>query len=137
MNKKGFTLVELLAVIFILGIISVIFIPNVIDILAENSTKIYGTKEKMLVDAAKDYITLNEDFELPDGVTPTKYITINTLVNSNLSSVVLDNKSGNACTGFVQITVNSVYGYNYEACLLCDNYTTNQTFCTTATYDSI
>ena len=45
MNKKGFTLVELLATMAILAIISVIAVPNVIKIMSDNK------KEKVINDA--------------------------------------------------------------------------------------
>ncbi len=137
MNKKGFTLIELLAVVVILGAIALIFIPDAIKILSSNETKIYKAKENIFVNAAKDYVMLNEDFTMPTEASPNKYITTATLVNNNLMSKVLDTTSGNECNGFVRITVNTTYGYNYEACLLCDSYTTSKDFCTSATYNSI
>ena len=137
MNKKGFTLVELLAVIVILGIIITIFVPSVINLINENSTKIYANKEKILKNAAEDYVMSNSSFVLPDGTNPEKYISMNTLISSNMMSSVLDNKTTTECVGFVKITVNSTYGYDYDPCLICDNYSTNKTFCTTATYNSL
>ena len=137
MNKKGFTLVELLAVIVILGIIITIFVPSVINLINENSTKIYANKEKILKNAAEDYVISNSSFVLPDGTNPEKYISMNTLISSNMMSSVLDNKTTTECVGFVKITVNSTYGYDYDPCLICDNYSTNKTFCTTATYNSL
>lgn len=137
MNRRGFTLVELLAVIVILGIIITIFVPSVIDLINENSTKIYANKEKILKNAAEDYVMSNSSFVLPDGTNPEKYISMNTLISSNMMSSVLDNKTTTECVGFVKITVNSTYGYDYDPCLICDNYSTNKTFCTTATYNSL
>ena len=40
MKKNGFTLVELLVVIILLGLIVTNFIPNIIKILKQNNTKI-------------------------------------------------------------------------------------------------
>ena len=137
MNRRGFTLVELLAVIVILGIIITIFVPSVINLINENSTKIYANKEKILKNAAEDYVISNSSFVLPDGTNPEKYISMNTLISSNMMSSVLDNKTTTECVGFVKITVNSTYGYDYDPCLICDNYSTNKTFCTTATYNSL
>lgn len=137
MNKRGFTLVELLAVIVILGIIITIFVPSVINLINENSTKIYANKEKILKNAAEDYVISNSSFVLPDGTNPEKYISMNTLISSNMMSSILDNKTTTECVGFVKITVNSTYGYDYDPCLICDNYSTNKTFCTTATYNSL
>jgi len=137
MNSKGFTLIEILAVVVILAIIGAIFIPSALNILSDSKIKIYGSKEKILVQAAKDYVIANDDYVLPTEVSPIKYITINTLVTNNYMTKVLDNTSANECTGFVQITIDNVYGYDYEPCLLCENYTTNKTFCNTSTYNSI
>lgn len=137
MRKNGFTLVELLAVIAILAVIIVIFIPSALDVLNENETKIYKTKEKILVNAASDYVVSNRNFNLPTEITPNVYITSNTLVDNNYMTKILDTTSGNECIGFVRITVNSVSGYNYDPCIICENYTTENTFCTTTNYDSI
>ena len=46
-NKKGFTLVELLAVLVILGIVSFIAVPNVVSLINDNK------KDTMLSDARK------------------------------------------------------------------------------------
>ena len=39
MNKKGFTLVEILLVVVILGIISAITIPNIMESLSESKVE--------------------------------------------------------------------------------------------------
>ena len=62
MNKKGFTLTELLAVIVIIGMISLIAIPNIVNI--SDSIK----KDNMLNDA-KGFISLaklevNSNYEI-------------------------------------------------------------------------
>lgn len=66
MNKKGFTLVELLATIAILAIISIIAVPNIVKIMDSNK------KEKILNDGltvislAKQEVAGNRD--LNDGL---------------------------------------------------------------------
>ena len=59
MNKKGFTLTELLAVIVIIGIISLIAIPNVVNI--SDNVK----NDNMLADAKK-FISLAKAEVLSD-----------------------------------------------------------------------
>lgn len=137
MRKNGFTLVELLAVIAILAVIIIIFVPSALDILNENEEKIYKTKEKILVNAASDYTTSNRNFNFPTENGDNVYITSNTLVNNNYMAKILDSTSGNECIGFVKVSINSISGYNYDPCIICENYTTNVAFCTTATYDDI
>ena len=53
MNKKGFTLVELLTVIVILAALSIIAIPNVIDIVNNNKKDIILSDAQKLVTLAK------------------------------------------------------------------------------------
>ena len=137
MNKKGFTLVELLAVIVILGVVAMIFVPNTVKVIKENGIKVYKIKEKELLRAAKDYAEYDKNFSKPTTESPTKYITMPQLISGNYINKIIDSTSLNECTAFVKVTTNSINGYNYEPCLICDNYTTDKSFCTTSTYDNL
>lgn len=137
MKKNGFTLVELLAVIVILGVITTIFVPNTIKLLKENNLKIYKIKESKLVKAAKDYANYDKNFSSPTIETPVKYITMTQLVEGSYMNSILDTSSGKECRAFVKVTLNDISGYNYEACLLCDEYSTNKGFCSSTTYESL
>jgi len=53
MDRKGFTLIEVLAVIIILGVIMSMAIPNVVSVLDRN-------KEEAFIEDAKSMITLTE-----------------------------------------------------------------------------
>lgn len=53
MNKKGFTLVELLSVIVIIVIISSIAYPKVLDIIGNSRLTAYNTVKKNIIDSAK------------------------------------------------------------------------------------
>ncbi len=55
MNSKGFTLVELLIVIAIIGLITIIVMPSLIDIQQEQKNAKYTTYEKTIVEVAKLY----------------------------------------------------------------------------------
>jgi|GEM_PF-1930180 len=68
MNKKGFTLVELLAVIVVLGIIAVITISVIVGIIDKTKMKAYEVAAKNVIDAAKEYVTRVEDNnDFPEG----------------------------------------------------------------------
>lgn len=56
-REKGFTLVELLAVIVILAIILIIAVPGVLGIINKTKQKGYESQLKMIRDAAKNYVT--------------------------------------------------------------------------------
>lgn len=51
MNKKGFTLMELLAVIVILGLLSVLIVPKVVSSIKDSKKKSYEVSVNNLVDA--------------------------------------------------------------------------------------
>lgn len=55
-NKKGFTLIELIVAITILGIITVLALPSIRNIQEKNSTKKYETYQKSLISSAKLYV---------------------------------------------------------------------------------
>lgn len=61
MNKKGFTLTELLAVIAIIAIISLIAIPSVIAIYRNMNVRMYDNKKEMIISAAELYGSNNPD----------------------------------------------------------------------------
>lgn len=62
MNNKGFTLVELLTTLVILGILMIVSVPTVIGLIAENEKNTYVSDAKKLI-ANAEYIvrTTNDD----------------------------------------------------------------------------
>lgn len=136
MRKNGFTLVELLAVLIILGVISALFIPNAIEIIDKNNLKIYKIKENELVKASEDYANFDSNFVKPTDSSES-YITIEQLASGNYLNKILDSSSGNECKAFVKVTLNSIYGYDFEPCLICDEYKTNKSFCTLSNYGDL
>ena len=61
MNKKGFTLVELILVVVIIGIISAITIPNIMEALDESKAEGGESIEKMLEQNLELYNTDSEN----------------------------------------------------------------------------
>ena len=58
-KRKGFTLVELLAVIVILAIILIIAVPGVLSIINKTKNSAYDRQLDMIKDSAKNYVTAN------------------------------------------------------------------------------
>lgn len=69
MNKKGFTLVELLATMAILAIISIIAVPNVVKIMDSNKKEKILNDGLTLISLAKQEVASNRD--LSDSLTET------------------------------------------------------------------
>lgn len=60
-NNKGFTLIEVLAVLVILGLIMAIAIPNITDSLDRQSCKMVETRVKLIESAAQFYVSDNRN----------------------------------------------------------------------------
>ena len=68
MNKKGFTLVELLAVIVLLTLLGVFTISTLLEQTDSNKSLVDAASERLIKTAAQEYITLNnENFERKSG----------------------------------------------------------------------
>ena len=59
LNNKGFSLVEVLAVVVILGILAVIMFPVVNNIITENKENNYNNLKNSILSGAKTYISDN------------------------------------------------------------------------------
>lgn len=67
MNKKGFTLVELLGTIVIMGILLVLGLPTIVGMIDSNRKKIYVTDAQKLITKAEYKIKANaSEIEKPD-----------------------------------------------------------------------
>lgn len=64
--KKGFTLVELLAVITLLGLLSLIVVPVVDKLIKDSEEELYQTQIKNIEDGAKNWASKNI-FNLPES----------------------------------------------------------------------
>ena len=84
MNKKGFTLVEVLAVIVIIGILGTIAVVSVTVISSKNKEKIYNSKVDSIELAAVTYIQDNKNiYNEKKGNNNCIYLSINFLLDNN------------------------------------------------------
>jgi len=59
LNNKGFTLVEILAIIIILSTLAIIMVPSVNYLIEQNKVDNYKSLESSIINAAKVYISDN------------------------------------------------------------------------------
>ena len=116
MNRKGFTLVELLAVIVILAIIALITTVVVINIIETVKIRKYKVEEKSLEKVAELYYTNSQIFLFQDE------ISLNTLVEKGFINSVKDTGNGSTCEGKVIKDNNG----ELKGCLKCSNYVTER-----------
>ena len=107
MKRKGFTLVELLAVIIILAIIALIVFPMVLRSIEKSKINTYRNNVQTLVDMAKQYVTKNmDDSDFPEGGINVQDLD---LKNSNIiSGTISKNEEG-------KIIATNVYNGTYCA----------------------
>ena len=113
MKKNGFTLVELLAVVTIIALISVLAVPNILGGINRKKGEINDVNKKLIEAAANIYIDRNinlYDFSIDDG--STYCIVLQELVNSDLLSTPIMDISGSEVdySKFVMLTYD--FGYN-------------------------
>ena len=115
MNNKAFTLIELLAVIIILGLLLTLTTPQIMDALDNSKEKIYDRQKELIETAAERWAVDNMQ-----KYTSKEYITVEELKNEGYlnKNKVNNPKTKEKISGCVFITKNkNKYKYEYsETC---------------------
>ena len=123
MNKKGFTLVELIAVIILISLIATVAIVPITKVIKDSKEDVYKAQIEQVILAAQNWVT-DHPMELPPYVE--KYdnkieLTIDNLIDQEyLDDDVIDPKNGEKILGCskVEIKLNSEnvdnYSYRYR-----------------------
>ena len=129
-NNKGYTMIELLATITILGIIMTIAVPSVMIFINRGREAFYDNQKKNLVHAAKSYVTATN--LRPAKVGDYMDLSMDDLVAKKYIDVIKDSNK-NRCYGSEDANgVDGDYTYvrvtklsdklKYEAHLFCPGY---------------
>ena len=119
--KRGFTLVELLAVMILLGVVSLIAIPSIGKILNRSREKARESTKNELIKAAKNYYADNIR-ELPDDGSH-KCLSVSEIEESGYISNddIVDPTTEEKLTGYVKIYFDNTYNqYTYEYVKSCE-----------------
>lgn len=117
MNKKGFTLVELIATIAIILLLGLIVTPKIMNVINENRIKGYKEIERRLEEAAGKYIIEN----YTDSSLPFIKIEKNQLIEGKYIDEIYDLKDKSVCDAYVMVSnLNKTADFNVN--LRCSSY---------------
>lgn len=144
MKKDGFTLTELLAVIVLLGVLSLMVVPNAVKMYNQSKIKAMESQEQKVVDAANLFVQdrctrkIDHSLECPNsykyGVGDQKYVCLSDVqTDKYIKDIKFNNTS---CTGLIIYNKDERGKYNVgKAYLFCGTgYSTDSTLNKT-TYD--
>lgn len=118
-NKKGFTLTEILAVIAILGVILAIAVPSYNSLSKKFEKAYYEKLEGSVLAAAKSYYKENAESR-PAELLYSNVVTFSELIDNKNIDDIKGYKSGSDLKGRI-IIVKKVEGYDYKMCYLDSN----------------
>ena len=90
MNKKGFTLAELLAVIAVIGFISLLLIPKAFELIDQSKNKAYERETGLIENAAKQYFVKNS-YDVTFDANGVADVMLSEIINSGLINSVVNN----------------------------------------------
>lgn len=112
--NKGFTLIEMLATLTILGILVTIVLVSANRLISSSNLEYYNTSEKMMILASKDYFADYRSY-LPR-------VLLSTLVKEEFIDMIKDvnDNNCNSSESYVEVEKTSDNEYLYTAHLVCD-----------------
>ena len=119
-NKKGFSLIEILGVIVILGILSVVAIGFVTRLINKSKEESDNQNKRTLQMAAESYVSANKSI-LPKNIGERIVVSAEELHKKNyLKEEIVNNKGENCVTNsYVEVHKITKNTYDYNAFLFC------------------
>ena len=135
MNNKGFSLIEILAVIIIIGVIATIAAPSVSKYISGSKLTTFVAYETSMEDAAKNAVldcigNNSSKCDLPDKG-ETNDIDLNYLIKEGFIDEITPPKGGKCdlSKSFVRVENRGNLNYKFRVCLYCDDFTSDENIC--------
>ena len=117
MKNRGFTLVEILAVITLIGVLALISIPTIDAVIKSTREKAYEDQKDVILSAAKDY-TASHLMDMPTIDGDYVYITLGDLKMGGFIEVDVINPINETCISNATVIVitrkNNNYTYKFQ-----------------------
>lgn len=139
-QKRGFTMIELLAVLVILGIIMVIAVPSVVSYLQGARNDYYDQLEESVKTVGQEYFSDHRSL-MPRENGQIFSVDIQDLITEGYTTEILDSDGNDTCTGNVYVKRLATADFEYHACIQCgktdaegnQEYISTSAFCTGGT----
>lgn len=121
MNKKGFTIVEILAAVVILGILSAVIVPNISSYVSMSKDEYNKDVKKQMLLAGKNFYSENTE-RLPrdTGTKTLDYVSVQELSTLRyLDNEFVDADDNSCMDKSYVVAANMGLGVNYYACMIC------------------
>ena len=124
MRNRGFTLVELLAVVAILAMLGLIIVPVINNVLNDNKAKLYNLQIQNIEDGARGYVS-DRVFSIDISVGSSKGITLGTLKQQGYveNDIVNPLTKERFSDNMVIIISNTSTGFTFKVCtsdIICE-----------------
>ncbi|MGI6324961.1 MAG: prepilin-type N-terminal cleavage/methylation domain-containing protein [Bacilli bacterium] len=123
--KNAFTLIEIVAVIVIIGMFLTIMMPVVSRTILSSRLKFYDNQENTVLLSARNYFSEDRN-KLPKDLGEKKTVTVSTLIQEGYINSIIDdrNRPCNYEQSYVEVTQIGKGDYQYYVRLVCNEYDT-------------
>ena len=134
-TSSGFTLIEIIAAVIIIGVLALIIVPSVSGYIYNTRNAAYNAHETAMEEAAKsmtiEVINGKDNYALPRSGNFSN-VSLKELVDKELIKSIQDPQTGEKCNeemSYVIIKALNENDFDYQACLYCGAYVTDSDEC--------